>query len=275
MLNSLGKQILKEQMLSFIRTNTTGYNTSLRLVCKSLSDLSCFKFQLLVWMSVETQEKSSPTILSTPTQFNSDAIYLPLGSHFLWFTFHLSYGASTYLPVQVQWFALDSHQKGQLENYEHGESDLVSEEMNSRVSWSPLRVCPVQRTTYSLPTQTLRIWLHRAQRDLWSKASAENHILMRSPSAPSRSPFVSQQMRYSGPSSPVRAGAEYQNTAVPELAVAGVSGPDRNWGMSWLSWSRAWGKEACWLCLLVCVVQTHMCHLGEVVLALAELHRER
>lgn len=240
MLNSLGKQILKEQMSSFIRTNTTGYNTSLRLVCKSLSELSCFKFQLLAWMSVE----SSPTILSTPTQFNTDAIYLPLGSHFLWFTFHLSYGASTYLPVQMQWFALDSRQKGQLENYEHGESDLVSEEMNSRVSWSPLRVCPVQRTTYSLPTQTLRIWLHRAQRDLWSKASAENHILMRSPSAPSRSPCVSQQMRYSGPSSPVGAGAEYQNTAVPELAVAGVFGPDRNWGMSWLGAERGGRKRA-------------------------------
>lgn len=60
-----------------------------------------------------------------------------------------------------------------------------------------------------------------------------------------------------------------------KLAVAGVSRPDRNWGMSWLGWSRSWGQEAWWLCLLVCVVQTRMCHLGEVVLALAELHRER
>lgn len=166
-------------------------------------------------MSVETQEKSSPTIVSTPTQINTNAFYLPLESHFLWFTFHLSYGASTYLPIQMQWFFLHSRQKGQLENDEHGEFDLFSKEMNSRVSWSPLRVCPVQRTTYSLPTQTLRIWLHRAQRDLWSKASAENHILVRSPSALSRSPFVSQQLRYSGPSSPVRAGPEYQNTAIP------------------------------------------------------------
>lgn len=179
-------------------------------------------------MPVETQEKSCPPIVSTPTQFNTAAIYLPLGSHFLWFTFHLLYAASTYSLVRTQRFALDSCQKGQLKNDERGESDLVSKEMNSRVSWSPLRVCPVQRTTCSLPTQTLRIWLHRAQRDLWSKANAENHILMRSPSAPSRSPFVSQQTGAMGQASPVRAGAEFQNTAVPGTK-AGCGGGVSEW----------------------------------------------
>lgn len=87
--------------------------------------------------------------------------------------------------------------------------------MNSRVSWSPLKVCPIRRTTNSLPTQTPKLWLQRAQQDLWSKANAENHILMHSPSTRSRSPLVSQQMRWSGPSCSVSVEAEFQNTVIP------------------------------------------------------------
>lgn len=155
--------------------------------------MSCFKFQL--FLPVETQEKFNPLIVSTPTQFNTASIYLPPGSHFFVIYFPFVIWRIRTSCLNIQWFAHDSCQKRQLKNDKRAESDLVSEEMNSRVSWSSLRVCPVQSTTNSLPTQTQRIWLHRAQRDLWSKASAQTHILMHSPSAPSTSPFPSQQTR--------------------------------------------------------------------------------
>lgn len=59
--------------------------------------------------------------------------------------------------------------------------------INSRISWSPLRVCQCPED-YRPPANTnRRIWLHRAQQTLWSKARSENHILPLSPGAHSPS----------------------------------------------------------------------------------------
>ncbi len=48
-----------------------------------------------------------------------------------------------------------------------------------------------------------------------------------------------------------------------KLAVAGVSRTDRNWGMSWLGWSRAWGQEAWWVMSFgVCGSDSHVLPRG-------------
>lgn len=161
--------------------------------------------------------------------------------------------------------------------------------MNSSASWWPLKGCPIRRTTNNLPTQTLKLWLQRAQQDLWSKASAENHILMRSPSTLSRSPLVSQQMRWSGPSCSVSVEAEFQNTAIPGTGAGRGGGVWRRADQIGIrechgsvGAERGGRKHVCWFGVLVCArlgLEGNRplfltCHLREVILALAELRRE-